>query len=164
MDLELRPIDRGDGAVLHELVSHPDVWRWLEPAGSTGPAALAQCTAWARRDAAHWELHGFGKWLALEHGQPVGRGGLNVTFLDGRPEVEIGWAVARANWGRGIATEIARASLDEAQRLGLRGVIAFTRPENTASLRVIEKAGLIRERELQHAGWPHVLFRARTGP
>lgn len=162
MDLELRPIERGDGAVLHGLVSHPDVWRWLEPAGSPGPAALAQCSAWARRDAAHWELHGFGKWIALVDGQPVGRGGLNVTFLDGRPEVEIGWAVAREEWGRGIATRIALAALEEARTLGLHGVVAFTRPDNGASLRVIEKAGLRRERELYHAGWPHILFRART--
>ena len=160
MDLELRPIESGDGLVLHEIVSHPDVWAWLTPAGARGPAALPQCAAWARRDAAHWELHGFGKWLALEGGRAVGRGGLNVTFLDGRPEVEVGWAVARENWGRGIATHIARASLDEAGRLGLRGVVAFTRPENQASLRVIEKTGLERERELDHAGWPHILFRA----
>ena len=94
--------------------------------------------------------------------RPVGRGGLNVTFLDGRPEVEVGWAVGRENWGRGIATEIARASLDEAGRLGLRGVVAFSRPENHASLRVIEKSGLARERELDHAGRPHILFRAEA--
>ena len=164
MDLELRPIESGDGAVLHGLVAHPEVWEWLTPAGSRGPAALAQCAAWARRDAVHWELHGFGKWLALEHGTPVGRGGLNITFVDGRPEVEIGWAVARENWGRGIATRIAMASLEEAQRLGLHGVVAFSRPENAASLRVIEKAGLLREREIRHGGVPHILFRAEALP
>jgi RimJ/RimL family protein N-acetyltransferase len=162
VDLDLRPIRSGDGSVLHGLVAHPEVWEWLTPAGSRGPAALAQCSAWARRDAVHWELHGFGKWLALEGGRPVGRGGLNVTFLDGRPEVEIGWAVGREHWGRGIATEIARASLDEAGRLGLRDVVAFSRPENHASLRVIQKSGLERERELDHAGWLHILFRGEA--
>ena len=159
MKLELRPIEPQDGAVLRRLVSHPEVWEWLTAKGDRGPAAEAQCDAWARRDAAHWMLHGFGKWLALELGRPVGRGGLSVTFVDGRPEVEIGWAVAREQWGRGIATRIARESLEEASRLGLRGIVAFTRPENAPSLRVIEKAGLRFERELVHAGWPHVLFR-----
>jgi [ribosomal protein S5]-alanine N-acetyltransferase len=159
MRLELRPIEARDGPVLHELVADPEVWTWLRPKGDRGPVAKVQCEAWARRDAAHWELHGFGKWLALERGTPVGRGGLSVTFVDGRPEVEIGWAVARTQWGRGIATQIARTSLEEASRLGLRGVVAFTRPENAASLRVIEKAGLEFERELLHAGWPHILFR-----
>lgn len=159
MDLELRPIEPGDGRVLHELVGHPEVWKWIMPKGDAGAAAVAQCAAWARRDAAHWELHGFGKWLAHEDGVAVGRGGLSITFLEGRPEIEIGWAVARPQWGRGIATRIARESLVEAERLGLIGVVAFSRPENRASLRVIEKTGLLRERELTHGGWPHILFR-----
>ena len=159
MRLELRPIDAHDGPVLRELVGHPEVWAWIARKGDRAPVAEAQCDAWARRDAAHWELHGFGKWLVLEHGAPVGRGGLSITFVEGRPEVELGWAVARPEWGRGIATRIAHEALTEASRLGLRGVVAFTRPENAASLRVIEKAGLRFERELEHGGWPHVLFR-----
>ena len=159
MELELRPIRASDGPVLRELVAHPDVWAWLRPKGEERPAAQAQCDAWARRDAAHWDLHGFGKWFAIEGGTPVARGGLSVTFHEGRPEVEIGWAVERSQWGRGIATWIARESLVEAARIGLRGVVAFTRPENHASLRVIEKAGLRFEREVSHAGWPHVLYR-----
>jgi RimJ/RimL family protein N-acetyltransferase len=157
--LDLRPIEPGDGAILHDLVGHPDVWEWLTPQGEDGPAALAQCAAWARRDATHWDLHGFGKWLVLEDGLAVARGGLSVTFLDGRPEIEIGWAVAREHWGRGIATRIALAAREEASRLGLKGVVAFTRTENGASLRVMQKAGLQRERELRHAGWPHILYR-----
>jgi RimJ/RimL family protein N-acetyltransferase len=162
VDLRLRPIEPGDGAVLRALVAHPEVWAWISPRGDDGPVAIAQCAAWARRDAAHWDLHGFGKWIAYEDDTPVARGGLSVTFLDGRPEVEIGWAVAREHWGRGIATHIARAALREAGQLGIRGVVAFARTENGASLRVMEKAGLQRERELTHAGWPHLLYRARS--
>jgi RimJ/RimL family protein N-acetyltransferase len=160
VDLQLRPIGPGDGPLLRELVAHPEVWAWLAPRSGDGPAAAAQCAAWARRDAAHWDLHGFGKWIVSEAGTPVARGGLSVTFLEGRPEVEIGWAVAREHWGRGIATHIARAALREAEHLGLRGVVAFARTENAASLRVMEKAGLQRERELEHAGWPHILYRS----
>jgi RimJ/RimL family protein N-acetyltransferase len=159
MRLRLRPIEAGDGEVLRTLVGHPEVWEWLRPKDDDGAAAEAQCDAWARLDAAHWQLHGFGKWLVLERDVAVARGGLSVTFVEGRPEVEIGWAVARSEWGRGIATRIALESLREASRLGLRGVVAFTRPENAASLRVMEKAGLRFERELMHAGWPHVLYR-----
>jgi [ribosomal protein S5]-alanine N-acetyltransferase len=161
VDLRLRPIQPGDGPLLRDLVAHPEVWAWISPRGDDGPAAGAQCEAWARRDAAHWDLHGFGKWIAYDGATPVGRGGLSVTFLDGRPEVEIGWAVARDHWGRGIATHIARAALREAGRLGIRGVVAFARTENGASLRVMEKAGLQRERELTRDGWPHVLYRDR---
>ncbi len=162
VDLDLRPIEPGDGPILHDLVAHPEVWEWLTPKGDDGPARAAHCSARARRDAAHLDLHRFGKWLAFEDGAAVARGGLSVTFLEGRPEVEIGWAVAREHWGRGIATHIARAALTEARQLGLLGVVAFARTENGASLRVMAKAGLQRERELVHAGWPHILYRAAS--
>jgi RimJ/RimL family protein N-acetyltransferase len=160
VEVELRPIEPADGPALHTVVAHPDVWRWLVPADSTGPITAAECDAWARRDAAHWTAHGFGKWLVLERGAVVARGGLGVTFVEGRAEVEIGWAVRRDRWGRGLATFVAREAVAAGAALGLESVVAFTRTDNRASLRVMEKAGLRVEREFEHAGWPHILCRA----
>jgi RimJ/RimL family protein N-acetyltransferase len=158
--VELRPVEQGDGPALHHVVSHPDVWRWLVERGRTQAITPLECDAWALRDAAHWRAHGFGKWLVLEGGLAVGRGGLTVTVVAGRAEVELGWVVAREHWGRGIATQIAADGLDRASELGLEGIIALVRTDNARSTRVAGKAGLHREREVDHAGWPHVLFRA----
>jgi [ribosomal protein S5]-alanine N-acetyltransferase len=110
----------------------------------------------------HWERHGFGLWVLREResGDFVGRGGLQYTDTLGRRAVEVAWAVVADRWNRGYATELARAALDVGfNDLGLDEVIAFTLPANLASRRVMEKTGFVYDREISHAGLPHVVYR-----
>ncbi len=73
--------------------------------------------------------------------------------------VEVAWAIVPKRWGQGLATELALASVEVAfDWLGLAELIAFTLPGNLASRRVMEKAGFAYEREIEHAGLPHVLY------
>jgi RimJ/RimL family protein N-acetyltransferase len=59
------------------------------------------------------------------------------------PTVEIGWRLAPAYRGRGLATEAARACLDFGfNNLRLPEIVAFTVPANAASRRVMEKLGM----------------------
>ena len=112
----------------------------------------------------HWNRHGFGVWLLRdrETGEPVGRGGLQYTFTAGLHDVEAGWAILPDRWGQGLATELAHACVQVAfEQLGLRQIVAFTLPDNIASRRVMEKAGFEYERDIVHAGMPHVLYRRR---
>ncbi len=89
----------------------------------------------------------------------MGRGGLQRTDVEGEAEVEIGWAIAPARWRQGLATELARTSIELGfGTLELGRLVAFTLPHNIASRRVMEKAGLAYEREIVHAGMPHVLY------
>jgi ribosomal-protein-alanine N-acetyltransferase len=114
----------------------------------------------------HWERFGFGLWLLRDRrtGAMIGRGGLQHTFVAGLHEVEVAWAIVPGRWGEGLATELAHASLNAAfHTLALPTVIAFTLPTNIASLRVMEKSGFIYEREIEHAGLAHVLYRATAG-
>jgi RimJ/RimL family protein N-acetyltransferase len=137
----------------------PEVSRWLRPAGSTAPFTLEEAEDWARRRAAQWQAFGYGEWLALDGETPVARGGLGHTVVDGRAEVELGWAVAPSHQGRGIATRLALAGLAVAQERGIEGVVAYTRADNEASRRTAERAGLSLEKAFPHAGLPHVLYR-----
>ena len=110
----------------------------------------------------HWERHGFGMWLLRDRwtGAVVGRGGLQHTFVAGCDEIEVVWAIAPTRWGEGFATELARAAVGVAfDDLGLGEVVAFTLPTNVASRRVMEKSAFVYEREIVHAGLPHVLYR-----
>jgi [ribosomal protein S5]-alanine N-acetyltransferase len=112
----------------------------------------------------HWERHGFGMWLLRdrETGEMVGRGGLQYTYTAGLNDVEAGWAVVPARWGQGLATELANTCVEVAfGPLGLLEIVAFTLPDNLASRRVMEKAGFTYERDIVHAGLPHVLYRRR---
>jgi ribosomal-protein-alanine N-acetyltransferase len=110
----------------------------------------------------HWARHGFGLWLLSDActGEFVGRGGLQYTDASGERAVEVAWAIVPERWGEGLATELARASVDVAfNALGLRELMAITLHDNLASRRVMEKAGFAYDREIEHVGLPHLLYR-----
>ena len=114
---------------------------------------------------AHWAEYGFGIWMLRDPGTSavIGRAVLRHLDLEGVDEVEVGYGFLPEFWGRGLATEVARACIDIGRRqLGLRSIVAITRPANHASQRVMLKAGLVHERAIIHAGVTHVLFRTRN--
>ena len=68
-------------------------------------------------------------------------------------DVELAYRLARAAWGKGIASEAGTALLDYAFRtLALPRVVAVTYPENRPSQRVLDKLGFAREGELDYKG------------
>lgn len=95
-----------------------------------------------------WLLSGAG-WWAIElrdTGEHVGQ--IGAFFRDGFPDLELGWFTQRAFWGRGFASEAARAVVRYA--FDVRGeprVTAFIDAANTASLRVAERLGMRYERD-----------------
>jgi RimJ/RimL family protein N-acetyltransferase len=150
------------GADVSALLGDPRVARTLFASGEPPGAAEIAASLSAKR--AHWERYGFGLWMLYDRrsGALAGRGGLQHTLATGTDEVEIGWAIVPERWGEGLATELAQASVEVAfGTLGLSEVIAYTLTDNLASRRVMEKAGLEYERDLEHVGLPHVLYRRR---
>ena len=110
---------------------------------------------------AHWDQHGFGYWIfrGKTDDHFVGRGGVQHIEVGGRMEVEIGYTVRAADWGRGFATEMARGMLALGfEQLGLPRIVCFTLTTNRASQRVMEKVGFTFEREIVHEGQLHVLY------
>ena len=117
-----------------------------------------------RANLEHWEREGFGPWVFRdrETGEVRGTAALRRVRIEGRDEVEVGYRVAAAWWGRGIATEMASRLVGLAREpLGLAEIVAFTLPHNVASRRVMEKAGFRYERDIEWARLPHVLYRQR---
>jgi RimJ/RimL family protein N-acetyltransferase len=120
---------------------------------------------------------GFGLWATEVIGGAdfIGFIGLSVTPYETpfTPCVEIGWRLHRAHWGRGFATEGARAAIrDGFDRLGLASIVSFTAVLNTRSRRVMEKLGMRRrvEEDFDHPRLPeghplrrHVLYRLASG-
>lgn len=110
----------------------------------------------------HWDRYGYGIWVFRNKtdGRFVGRAGLRNTHVGGEDEVELAYALVADYWNKGLATEMARAILKVAfEDLGLIDVVCFTLPANRASRHVMEKAGFEYERDVVHAGSPHVLYR-----
>lgn len=79
---------------------------------------------------------GFGLWAVVEKasGNVIGNCGLShLPDIDGKPEIEIGYRLARLHWGRGYATEAARAARDHAfWTLKIPRLIALIDPPNVA--------------------------------
>lgn len=96
---------------------------------------------------------GFGFYMVelIETGVPVGVCGIaKRDFLD---DVDIGYAFPPQYWGKGYAYEAASAVLAHAKHdIGLKRIVATVRPENAASIRLLEKLGLRFEQSLQPAG------------
>ena len=124
----------------------PAVMRWVAP---NRPLRREETADFLDRVIRHWDEHGFGLWALvprLEAGAGcIGFVGLAIpSFLPAvLPTVEVGWRLASAWWGRGLATEAARASVEFGfERLGLRSIVSIVDARNERSLRVAEKLGM----------------------
>jgi [ribosomal protein S5]-alanine N-acetyltransferase len=141
--LLLRPFVPGDVEALHAIWSDPEVGPWVGGIHTTLRESVDELQAHLD----HQARHGFAFWAVEERegGALVGEVGLQL--LEGRgPDVETGWCLARRTWGRGYATEAARAWIETGfTRLGLDEVIAVVLPDNLRSRRVCERLGM-RER------------------
>lgn len=112
----------------------------------------------------HWEKNEFGVYIFRDKQTEefVGRGGLKKLHLEGRDEVEVMFAVMPKYWGKGLAVEIAKKSIEVAfEYINLDNVIAFTTTDNKRSQRVMEKAGLKQERLFTYHDLPHTLYRIK---
>ena len=90
----------------------------------------------------HWQLRGYGLWAVEERASGALVGRIGCWNPEGWPGLEVGWMLLRRYWGRGFATEGARAALRHAfLQLGCRHVLSLIRPANAASIRVAERLG-----------------------
>jgi RimJ/RimL family protein N-acetyltransferase len=123
----------------------------------------------------HFDRRGFGPFAVelIETSAFIGFIGLSIPGFDAQfmPAVEIGWRLAFEHWGKGFATEGARAARRHAfETLKLEEVVSFTVPANLRSRRVMEKLGMSHNPadDFDHprlpAGHPlrrHVLYRIK---
>jgi len=92
-----------------------------------------------------------GLWATLDKasGRFVGRCGLLPWVIEGRDEIEIAYLIARSHWRQGLGGEAAQALVRHGfATLGLRRLIALIHPDNIASARTAQSAGLAFEREI----------------
>jgi RimJ/RimL family protein N-acetyltransferase len=125
----------------------------------------AGTVAYLEMNVKHWADHGFGMWMLRDRqsSEMIGRAILRHLDVEGVDEVEVGYGFMPEYWGRGLATEIAQACVKIGfEQLGCQSLVAITTAANLGSQRVMQKAGLAYERDIVHAGQPHLLFRIRA--
>jgi ribosomal-protein-alanine N-acetyltransferase len=117
---------------------------------------------WLSDNLDHWNIHGFGCWMLTHRadGGFVGRSGLRRAQLDSGDEVELGYALVTQYWGKGLATEMAKAIVEIGfERLELESLIALVDAPNLASRKVAEKLGFHFERNTIWKSLPTMLYR-----
>lgn len=141
--LLLRRFTEADADNLFDLDSDPAVMRFLS-GGTATPRDVIQREILPRFLGSYERYAGLGFWAAIEKATGAFLGWFGFHPSDGIPdEVALGYRLRRAAWGKGYATEGARALIRKGfTELGVRRVIATTYQDNLASRRVMEKAGL----------------------
>ena len=125
------------------------------------PRTREEAARWIAWTEANYARDGFGLWVVEDaDGAFVGDCGLTWQTVDGVEELELGYHLLPAHQGRGLATEGAIACRELARERGIQRLIAVIRPDNLASQRVAEKAGLALERETEHGGLPVHVYAA----
>lgn len=138
--LELRPVVPDDLPLLVALNSDPEVMAFLLGRAATTDETRAE---WDRRLQRQSDpSRGLGYWAGFEGTEFVGW--WSASSFEGRPAIAgLGYRLSRACWGRGLATEGARATVARAfAHPDIERVVASTMAVNTGSRRVLAKVGL----------------------
>lgn len=137
--LLLRPFRGEDVAPLYEIQGDREAMRFTYAAPSP-----VECGRRLRAHEALRTVHGFAPWVAVLRADQrvVGWGGLGIDPFEPGWGPEVSYFLHPAEWGRGLATELVRAAVTHGfETLSLPALGAFARPDNTSSIRVLEKCG-----------------------
>ena len=137
--LVLRELREADLTAYATMCANPDVMKYIGHGRTLSRAESWQSMA---THLGHWCLKGYGLWAIEEKatGMFVGRTGL--FYPEGWPGQEVGWTLAKPYWGRGYATEAARAAIEWGFcHTPAKQLISLIVPENVASIRVSERLG-----------------------
>ena len=138
--LTLRAFRDDDVDPLFEIQGNHDAMRYTHAASSR-----QDCARRHRAYAALKSTLDFAPWTVVlrDEGRVIGWGGLSIDPFDPGWGIEVSYYFHPAYWGRGYATELVRATLQYGfDILALEAIGAFVRPENRASVRVLEKCGM----------------------
>jgi len=142
--LLLRSWRKEDLAPFAELNADPEVMEffpWLHTREESDQVAITIQN--------RFRTFGFGFWAVETVDEPfVGFVGLSRPSFDAHftPAIEIGWRLARSAWGKGYASEAARAALEFAfGEAGADEVVSFTPAINARSIAVMERIGMTRD-------------------
>jgi RimJ/RimL family protein N-acetyltransferase len=155
--LRMRPLRRDDLDALAEVYMHPLVMRWI------GSHTREDVEREIALQLEHQTSLGWSLWAVEDRytDRMIGDCGLQPLEHHG-PDVELGYDLHPDAWGRGLATEAARAVMGQAfGPLRLDRVVAVVKPDHVASQQVLEKAGLHRAGTRLAYGETMLLYEAR---
>lgn len=145
--LLLRHLMPDDRDSLWALYRDPEVSQYIPDAPRTYSEAMEELEWFRNGHPLHPQL---GLWATIykESGKLIGRCGLLPWTIDGQPEIEVAYLIAKAYWGQGLGTEAAQAILDYGfDQLRLSRLICLIDQDNQASRQVARHIGMALEKE-----------------
>lgn len=145
--LILRHLEMSDAAFILSLLTDPS---FIQNIGDRGVHTLKQAGEYIARAREGYEKNGFGLYLVetKDTGTAIGISGL--VRRDTLPEPDIGFAFLPAYWRMGYALESGFSVMEFAQnKVGLKGLLAITSPQNEGSIKVLEKLGFLYQKKLR---------------
>jgi RimJ/RimL family protein N-acetyltransferase len=152
--LSYRPISLDDFEPYAEFLADPECTRYLlvpEPHSRDLTRGLLERNV-AQHDGT------IGMYTLHDGPDLVGWAGFQRRDITGAPEVELGWLVRKEHWGKGYASEAARALRSR----GPERLIHLIHPENAASIAVAKKLGAEHERDTEILGGPVSIYASRA--
>lgn len=147
--LLLRRMRLGDAEAMFDYASDPEVTRYVL---WETHRSVEDSEAFLRLAVEGYERGDFGGWgiVLKDSGRFVGTCGVDVGYAPEHARAELGYVLAREHWGKGLMPEAVRAVIRFGfGRMGLNRLEARCVAENTASARVMEKAGMTYEGTLR---------------
>ncbi|WP_245837253.1 GNAT family N-acetyltransferase [Virgibacillus phasianinus] len=151
--LLFRPYNDNDFDFIMSLLSDPEVVRFIGNGKTRDKAEGIDFLNWIYRTYELGEDLGLLALVNKENDTLIGHAGLVPQTIEGNQEIEIGYWISHKHWGKGYATESAKALLEYGNKyLDKQRFISLIQPDNLASQKVAKKIGMGLDREIVLGG------------
>lgn len=154
--LYLRPLTKDDTESLAKMYADIEVMRFIGE-GRTFNRAQAEKSIerWNEYEA----QKGYCNWAIVRKEDNVYIGNCGFSRLPDDSDIEIAYLLDEPYWGKGYASEISKATLEYGfDKLNMNRIVALVYPQNSPSIRVIEKMGMKYEKEAEFWGVKLLMF------
>jgi RimJ/RimL family protein N-acetyltransferase len=151
----LREFEAGDAEDLFRLNNDPEVIKYT----GNPPFVSVEEAAEFVESYDHYRSYGYGRWAVIQKSDADFLGWCGLKFTPGPDECDIGYRLFRSAWGRGVATETARACIHHGFNvLGLDHIVGRALKDNIASISVLQKIGMKYSGDFEFFGSEAVLY------
>jgi len=157
--LRLRELRLTDVDLMQQILIGKDVLQYFP---EYPPFTKAQTEKMITKKLEQWEQYGHGIWAVetLENNILIGRCGLG--YLPDTDEIEVGYILGRDFWGKGYATEAAKASLNYGfTHLEVNEIVGIVHVDNIGSQHVLQKIGMSHTNTKEYFGLPCYRYMAK---
>lgn len=153
--LVLREMVEEDAKNMFELNADPEVIQY------TGNVAFKDVEE-AREfllNYTHYKEYGFGRWAMINKEDQAFIGWCGLKYIPEVDEIDIGYRLFKKYWNQAYATEAAKACLEYGFNvLNINTIVGRARAENIASIKVLEKIGLVFKDKYDIDGFPGLIY------